>query len=824
MEIQHKKQKLESAISDIEKEIFLLQENLQKVSLQIDVVEACLSKPFEDWSDEEKRKYGDMQQLRDKEKQLRDKEKQLRDKEKQLRDEKKQLRDEKIQLVKKEERLFAQEQALLLEEKSNYKGNEIFKFSLKGDGWNYLSSLFTGISEIKETFHTVESDRQIKFNSKPLRLFHTDKIRLEIGNLPDLRFQDINLKTNIQKPVDEFMRGKDFLAVLIGPTGCGKTHELITRAKNEFTIFIDAQWNSTGNFCGDYSLNALKNMFENVTVDAKVRNENLPTLRTIAYAFILARMLFLKYLQEKYPKLTPTQFLIHQIINSDSIKTCFLYLRPLAYEHLIRIHKKLIQFTCLFCFDEAHVLLEHLGSQIITQKEGNNIQQNTDVNENSKRGTLSVLLYAINNGQFANKVIMAGTSSKLRNVENFGTVETKPTFPVTLNQFTAWDSQLALQYVTSFVDLDPTLFKHILSDNYRPRILENFVYDLFSIGNNDQDSPTTRAPRIEKLVNGFVDINDVLTESYNSVLHRFCRVTIEDIASSIKKYSHTEIMLKILLTSMVSMNQESIYCKLNPGQREFFTETIGSIYLNAGTGGYSFFEGYMIDSLLGLFEEELKTFKLDSFLELLRNIVITDGKKTTAKGTPFEAVVLADIIQQNGQTLKKILSDFGVIVPQLGDLRFPVQELKCNDQEIIETRPLDVLIRPSNQFRPDILAFLSKEICVSFGIKLYTSKIDYNVHQDNLESTDPDLFFVKKKRPTHKKNQTLWLKSIRDTPLKLIARFLIELPEPVHTVPTENIHENVNGKENIIILVTRHNMRKLLSEKVALLVEYITSN
>jgi len=50
---------------------------------------------------------------------------------------------------------------------------------------------------------------------------------------------------------------------------------------------------------------------------------------------------------------------------------------------------------------------------------------------------------------------------------------------------------------------------------------------------------------------------------------------------------------------------------------------------------------------------------------------------------------------------------------------------------------------------------------------------------------------------------------------------LIELPE---TVSTKNVYKSSNGKEQIIIVVSKSNMRKLLSEEVSRLVEVITSN
>jgi hypothetical protein len=60
-------------------------------------------------------------------------------------------------------------------------------------------------------------------------------------------------------------------------------------------------------------------------------------------------------------------------------------------------------------------------------------------------------------------------------------------------------------------------------------------------------------------------------------------------------------------------------------------------------------------------------------------------------------------------------------------------------------------------------------------------------------------------------------------PFQFSARFLIELPEPVNTVSTENIHYVDNGKETVIIVITKSNMREILSEEVSLFVDFITN-
>ena len=689
--------------------------------------------------------------------------------------------------------------------------------------WSYLSNLFMNVSTFTETIKVVESDREVKFKSKRLVLFQNNQWCLEKGRLPDLRYQNINIETKIQQSVTNFMDGNDFLGLLIGPTGCGKSHEMLNRAKNQFTVFVDAQSYPASNEPNDVSFSTLKQSFESVTNGWNTRNQDLVKLRSIAYAFVLSRMLFLKYLKEKSPTLNPTQFLIHQLFNSRAIDRCFRDLKLLSLDKLKDIRDNYIDFQCLFCVDEAHVLVAHLGDTIISTMEGNHIQQNGDVNENAKRGTLSVLLHAIKDGQFAKKVVFAGTSSKLRNIDNFGTFETKPVAPVVLNQFTAWDYEMAYEYVSCYVDIPQSFLENVLSDNYRPRILENFVYDLFCIGMNDNESPTTKNDRIEKRTD-LSDMSEVIKESYDAVIHRFTRVSIEPIAQTIRNHSQIEIMLKLILSSMMTASGSPINCQLNHNQKDFFMDTIGSIYLISGVGGYSFFEGYVIDSFLVLFEYELKQFNLWSSLNLLKSIIALEGKKTTAKGTPFEAVVLADMMKLNSPSLSQLLSGFDISTTHdLNNLYLPTVEQRFDDERIISERPLNVFLRPSNQFRPDIVAFLSKEVCISFGIKIFTSRISFSVHDDNLKSTDPDFFFSKANQSTNKEKRLRWEKSVKEIPIRFSARFLFELPEPVNTVSTETVHYCDNGKETVIIVITRSNMRKILSEDVSLFVDFLTN-
>jgi hypothetical protein len=135
-----------------------------------------------------------------------------------------------------------------------------------------------------------------------------------------------------------------------------------------------------------------------------------------------------------------------------------------------------------------------------------------------------------------------------------------------------------------FVDIGRNFLETVLTDNYRPRILENFLYDLFSIGMNDNESPITKNKRVEKRLE-LNDISDILKESCKAVIHRFIRVSIKPMASTIRNHSQTEIIMKLLLSSMMTTNHTPINCHLNQNQINFFSETVGSIYLIYENGG-----------------------------------------------------------------------------------------------------------------------------------------------------------------------------------------------------------------------------------------------
>jgi hypothetical protein len=531
-----------------------------------------------------------------------------------------------------------------------------------------ISRLFSNVGDYQETIQTYQSDRSFNFTSRELRGFSRNGIMLIQGRLPFLKFQSVHVTTKVQQSIEKFLTGTKFLALLLGPTGCGKTHYLLRLAQSEFTIWIDAQEFIGEGGVFDESLLALKIAFDQIAGNWKTPNENLFLLREVALAFMVSRMLFLKHLKRIIPGLTPTQFLMHQIFDSKSINTCFNILVTLGMQDLLEIVEKLVDFKCNICVDEAHVLVDHYGSKIITETDGCHVQANSSVNDEAKRGTLSVILWAIRTAKISKKVIFAGTSEKLRNIENFGTFETKATGPLTINGFEAWNSATAVLYVSSLINVSGELLQMILVDYYRPRVLENFVYDLFSIASNDQDSPTTiMLPRILNEPN-LLSLEDILLESYNAVIHRFVRVTVVPRADLIRKYDNEEMLVRLLLSSIITTESQQLCCPLSPKQLHFFEETIGSIFLVAGTTaatgtlGFFLLEGYVIDSFIDVFSDEILKYQLKAPLDLLRSIIQQEGAKTSAKGAPFEAVVQAELLKLGGKSLGYFIDLFGIKV------------------------------------------------------------------------------------------------------------------------------------------------------------------
>jgi predicted nucleic acid-binding Zn-ribbon protein len=89
---------LQNSMEKIEQQINLLSTQIEAMSSDIKTVESILEKDFKDWSQQEKRKYGNEEdearkQLRSEKEQLRRKEEQLRRKEEQLRRKEEQLRE-----------------------------------------------------------------------------------------------------------------------------------------------------------------------------------------------------------------------------------------------------------------------------------------------------------------------------------------------------------------------------------------------------------------------------------------------------------------------------------------------------------------------------------------------------------------------------------------------------------------------------------------------------------------------------------------------------------------------------------------------------------
>jgi hypothetical protein len=149
-------------------------------------------------------------------------------------------------------------------------------------------------------------------------------------------------------------------------------------------------------------------------------------------------------------------------------------------------------------------------------------------------------------------------------------------------------------------------------------------------------------------------------------------------------------------------------------------------------------------------------------------------------------------------------------------LRLPLtQNRYVDDATIISERPREVFLRPSNSFRPDILAFLGSETMLSVRIKLYASNTGRAVPDDNLASNNPALHFVKGNNPANEKNRELWVKSFESNPINKSIRILIELPEPVDC---EILSDST---DSIVISVTKANMHQLFSSEACQLINCI---
>jgi predicted ribosome quality control (RQC) complex YloA/Tae2 family protein len=85
-----------------------IEEQIVALEHKISFIETLLEKDYSDWTNKEKNKYGNHEQLREKEKQLRREKEQLREEKKQLREKENQLRREKEQLREEKNLLLRQ--------------------------------------------------------------------------------------------------------------------------------------------------------------------------------------------------------------------------------------------------------------------------------------------------------------------------------------------------------------------------------------------------------------------------------------------------------------------------------------------------------------------------------------------------------------------------------------------------------------------------------------------------------------------------------------------------------------------------------------------
>ena len=112
---------LQNTMEKKEQQINLLSTQIEAVYCDIKTVESILEKDFKDWSQQEKRKYGNEEdearkQLRRMEEQLRSEKEHLRSEKEQLRRKEEQLRSEKEQLRSEKEQLLEQKTILMKKE------------------------------------------------------------------------------------------------------------------------------------------------------------------------------------------------------------------------------------------------------------------------------------------------------------------------------------------------------------------------------------------------------------------------------------------------------------------------------------------------------------------------------------------------------------------------------------------------------------------------------------------------------------------------------------------------------------------------------------
>jgi hypothetical protein len=369
--------------------------------------------------------------------------------------------------------------------------------------------------------------------------------------------------------------------------------------------------------------------------------------------------------------------------------------------------------------------------------------------------------------------------------------------------------------------------KNILVDHYRPRILENFVYDLLEMATNDRDSEYTFDQRLQRKTS-LIELPQMLEESYNAVIYRFDRSVLAMVEKTIKSRDHGYVqkMIQLLFSSMLSTSHSPVYFSLQENDVLYFTEMIASIYPVKSVAdyvvGYSLYEGYVISGLLKRFDDEIKQFNLSGSLDLLNKIISSEGKKSSAKGVAFETVCLNELTNPNKMWSVRTFCDaLGVSLQKVNSniqcLDFPIEFCHQSiDEDIyLIDRPRKWL-RPSNAMRPDVIAFLGQDKMITVGIKLYTSEVSRKVFDDNLMTTAPSHFYTSKNNSVSKKRKA-WIDCLGNDPIHFTLRILFVFPRPASFILPENTSSVVH------VLVTLDNMDKVFSQDTCTLLRFICS-
>lgn len=679
------------------------------------------------------------------------------------------------------------------------------------------------IELIIETVELLKADRSIDLCTRPLRCFSRSQRSLfSLNQLIGL--QPIDFPTEIHRQIQDFIDDKSSaLAVLIGPTGCGKTHALMSVARSNFTMFIDA--GVLSNFDRDTSVVEFENMITRTTLEWRRPNQNLPECRRIALAFILARVLFFCALMKKIPDITHFQFLVYQISYSKQIADIFSKLVHMSQQTLGEIqqllrytHAKDINF--FWCIDEAHVLRAYLDSKIISEMPGA-MQQNGDVNESFKRGILSIILFSIRTYFEASKVMFAGTSSKLRFVDNFGTFESKPVHPYVINNFVPWSSEMTIRYVTELIDIDSKSLDEVFTDWYRPRIPENFVCDILKMALNDKDSPKTQKKRrTEK--ESLISLKDIIDDSFKAVINRFERQVIKALADTIKKRNMQKSVVRLLITSMLSENGQSVFATFDEIESQYFADEVGAIF-HADPESFRLYEGYVTRALAIEFKDDISEYHLTDAIEHLHHLIANEGKKTSSKGNSFELLCIHELLRAHwtvGSFCRALDIDTSKIPKSTQDLKFPLKITSENEDSFIRTRPNEWL-RPSNKMRPDAIAFLNECSLILIGMKLFTTTVSERISQDNLLTTDDQRLYMANDGSilnTQRHAARSSLSSEAAKPVQFRLRICFLFPKAV-----QNFKLPENTTETIFAMVNLDNMRCIFSEHTCRLIEFICS-